>query len=42
MDIHHSLGSKKLQEEFDQKVTYLFNRITDVNKRVIKLNKSLN
>ena len=41
-DIHQSLGSKKLQEEFDQNMSDLFDRINNINEQVIELSKTLN
>ena len=42
VDIHQSLGSKKIQEEFDMKVNELFSRIGVITDKVIDLNKTLN
>jgi hypothetical protein len=42
VDIHQSLGSKKIQEEFDIKVDELFTRIGVITEKVIDLNKTLN
>ena len=41
-DIHQSLGSKKLQEEFDQNVDDLVTRIQNINDQVVELNRVLN
>jgi hypothetical protein len=39
---HQTLGSKKIQEEFDQNVESLLERISIINEKMIDLNKKLN
>ena len=41
-DIHYTMGSKKLQSEFDESVKVLTRRIEDIVKQVETLNKDFN
>lgn len=41
-DIHYTMGSKKLQGEFDESVKSLTKRIEEIVKQVETLNKDLN
>ena len=41
-DTHHTLGSKKVQEEFDKKQEEVMKRISDLNGYVVGMNKKLN
>lgn len=41
-DIHQSIGSKKMQDEFEQNVADLAKRIQDITGKTVELNRLFN